>query len=79
MAPGSRPLVTIVVPSFNQGDFIRETLESCLSQDYRPIEILVIDGGSKDKTVAVLKSIVAPEIRWWSEPDNGVVDAVNRG
>ncbi len=74
----SAPLVTIIVPSFNQGRFIRETIESCLSQDYRPIEIVVMDGGSKDETVAVLQSFDAPELRWRSEPDGGVVDAVNK-
>lgn len=73
------PLVTIVIPSFNQGKFIRETIASCLAQDYRPIEILVMDGGSTDDTVAVLESFQASELRWWSEPDGGVADAVNKG
>lgn len=73
-------LVSIIVPSFNQGRFIRETIDSCLGQDYRPLEILVMDGGSKDDTVAILKSYnAAPELQWWSEPDEGVVDAVNKG
>ena len=75
----SRPLVSIVVPSFNQGRFIAETLKSCLEQSYRPIEILVQDGGSTDDTVSVLQSFEAPELRWVSEPDKGVVDAVNKG
>jgi glycosyltransferase involved in cell wall biosynthesis len=79
MKQTSAPLVSIIVPSFNQGRFIRETIESCLGQDYRPLEILVMDGGSKDETVAVLKSFDAPELQWWSEPDKGVVDAVNKG
>src|SRR6516165_5744206 len=74
-----RPLASIVVPSFNQGRFIAETLESCLEQSYRPIEILVQDGGSTDDTVSVLQSFEAPELGWVSEPDKGVVDAVNRG
>ncbi len=74
-----RPLVSIIIPSFNQGKFIRETIESCLSQDYRPLEILVMDGGSTDETVAVLRSIAAPELQWRSEPDHGVVDAANKG
>jgi glycosyltransferase involved in cell wall biosynthesis len=74
-----RPLVSIVVPSFNQGQFIRETIDSILSQDYRPIEVLVMDGASKDATVDVLRSYDAPELQWWSEPDRGVVDAVNKG
>lgn len=74
------PLVTIIVPSFNQGRFIKETLDSILSQDYRPIEVLVLDGGSTDQTVGVLESYGAtPELKWWSEPDNGVVDAFNKG
>ncbi len=73
------PLVSIVIPSYNQGRFIRETIASCLSQDYRPLEILVLDGASKDDTVAVLKSFDAAELQWWSEPDGGVVDAVNKG
>ncbi len=76
----ANPLVTIIVPSFNQGSFIRETLDSILNQDYRPIEILVLDGGSTDETVNVLESYQdSPELKWWSQPDNGVVDAVNKG
>lgn len=74
-----RPLLTVIVPSFNQGRFIRETLESCLAQEWRPLEVLVLDGGSKDETAEVLRSFRAPELRWWSEPDKGVVDAVNKG
>ena len=49
------PLVSIIVPSYNQGRFIRRTLESILSQDYRPIEIIVVDGASTDDTVAILR------------------------
>jgi glycosyltransferase involved in cell wall biosynthesis len=75
-----KPLVSIVVPSFNQGRFIKETIESILSQDYRPIEVLVLDGGSTDQTVDVLANYNGTlELKWWSEPDRGVVDAVNKG
>jgi len=74
------PLVSIIIPSYNQGKYIRETIDSTLSQDYRPIEILVYDGASKDETVDVLRSYGdIPELQWWSEPDKGVVDAVNKG
>ena len=74
------PLVSIIVPSFNQGRFIRATIDSILSQDYRPLQIHVIDGGSRDETVDVLKSYGdIPELQWISEPDKGVVDAVNKG
>ena len=76
----TRPLVSILIPSYNQGAYIRDTLESCLAQEYRPIEIIVVDGASKDDTVKVLESYAGrPEIRWTSEPDRGVVDAVNKG
>jgi len=75
-----RPLVSIIVPSFNQGRFIRTTIDSILQQSYRPLEVIVVDGGSKDETVSVLESYVdAPELRWTSEPDKGVADAVNKG
>lgn len=73
-------LVSIVVPSYNQGAYIRETIDSILSQDYRPIEILVLDGASRDETVRVLESYgELPELQWWSEPDRGVIDAINKG
>ena len=72
-------LLSIVIPSYNQGSYIRETLDSIFAQDYRPIEVLVLDGASKDETVEILRSYDAPELRWWSEPDRGVVDAVNKG
>jgi glycosyltransferase involved in cell wall biosynthesis len=75
------PLVSIIVPSYNQGRYLRETLDSIFAQDYRPLEVLVMDGASKDDTVAVLTEYAArhPELRWWSEPDGGVADAVNKG
>lgn len=80
MQSPKKPLVSVVVPSFNQGRFIRETIDSILTQDYRPLEVLVIDGASSDETFAALKSYDGvAELKWWSEPDNGVVDAVNKG
>ncbi|MBT8040735.1 MAG: glycosyltransferase [Gammaproteobacteria bacterium] len=81
LTPLSRnPLVSVIVPSFNQGRYIRDTVDSILSQDYRPIEIHVIDGSSTDETVDVLQSYGdIPELNWVSEPDNGVAEAVNKG
>ncbi len=75
------PLVTIVVPSFNQGRFIERTLLSILLQDYRPLEIIVVDGASTDETISVLKVLATEheEVRWLSEPDEGPADAVNKG
>ncbi|MBI3866663.1 MAG: glycosyltransferase [Planctomycetia bacterium] len=75
-----RPLVTVIVPSYNQGKFIRKTLESIFDQNYEPLEVLVIDGASRDETLDVLKSFGArPGLKWVSEPDRGVVEAVNKG
>jgi len=74
-----RPLVSVIVPSYNQGRFLRATLDSILEQDHRPLEILVMDGASTDESVDVLRSYDAPELQWWSEPDRGVTDAVNKG
>jgi glycosyltransferase involved in cell wall biosynthesis len=74
------PLVSVITPSFNQGRFIGETLRSVLSQDYPNLELLVIDGGSRDETLAVLRSFAhEPRLRWWSAPDRGQSDAINKG
>jgi glycosyltransferase involved in cell wall biosynthesis len=73
------PLLSIIIPSFNQGKYIGETLHSIFNQDYRPIEVLVLDGGSTDETLRVLRSFDFPELQWWSQPDRGVVEAVNKG
>ena len=76
----SAPLVSVIVPSYNQGQYIGATLDSIFEQDYRPLEVLVIDGASSDGTVEVLRRYnVHPELQWWSEPDRGVTDAVNKG
>jgi glycosyltransferase involved in cell wall biosynthesis len=74
----SRPLVSIVTPSYNQGQFIREAIESVLTQDYPNIEYLVVDGGSRDSTLDVLRCYHR-RVRWISEPDGGQADAINKG
>ena len=72
------PKVSIVTPSYNQGKFIRQTIESVLGQDYPNIEYIVVDGGSTDETVDILKEY-GGRIRWVSEADNGQTDAINKG
>lgn len=71
-------MVSIVTPSFNQGRYIRETIESVLSQNYTPIEYLVIDGGSADETVSILKNY-GNRFYWVSEKDRGQSHAINKG
>jgi len=70
--------VSIVTPSFNQGQFIERTLQSVASQHGVEIEHVVFDGGSKDNTVEVLETF-SPPVRWVSKKDNGQTDAVNKG
>ncbi|MBK9928218.1 MAG: glycosyltransferase [Anaerolineales bacterium] len=73
-----QPLVSIVTPSLNQSKFIQATIESILSQDYPNLEYWVIDGGSNDGTIEILKSY-GERIHWLSEPDDGQSQAVNKG
>jgi glycosyltransferase involved in cell wall biosynthesis len=76
MAQG--PLVTVVTPCLNAAPFIARTVESVLSQDYPDIEYIVMDGGSSDGTVDVLKAW-GGRLEWVSAPDGGAADAINRG
>jgi glycosyltransferase involved in cell wall biosynthesis len=72
------PTVTIVTPSFNQGEFIRATIESVLAQDYPRVEYIVMDGRSTDHTAAVV-SEYASRLTWISEKDRGQAHAINKG
>jgi glycosyltransferase involved in cell wall biosynthesis len=71
------PKLTILTPSFNQGGYIEQTIRSVLSQNYQPVEHIIIDGGSTDSTVGVLKQY--PHLLWVSEKDRGQADALNKG
>jgi glycosyltransferase involved in cell wall biosynthesis len=72
------PFFTIITPSFNQGRFIRRTIESVISQNFDSLEYLIFDGGSSDETVSILKTF-GDAIHWISEPDRGQTHAVNKG
>lgn len=74
----NRPLVTVVTPSFNQGHYIRATIESVLSQDYSNIEYIVMDGGSTDATASVVQDY-ASRLTFISEKDRGQSHAINKG
>ena len=70
------PIISIVTPSFNQAAFITTTIESVLEQQAEGIEHIVVDGGSSDETVSILKRY--RHLTWLSEPDKGQSDADNR-
>jgi len=72
------PLVTIVTPSLNQGRWVGETVESVLGQRYPSLEYMVLDGGSRDNTLDVLRSY-GHRLTWTSGPDGGQSAAINQG
>ena len=75
----SAPLVSIVSPSFNQAPFLESTMESVFAQDHPNIEYIVVDGGSTDGSVEIIKKH-ASQLAWWtSERDRGQTDAINKG
>lgn len=77
----NQPLVSIITPSYQQDQFIQETIESVLSQDYPYWEHIVIDGGSTDQTKKILQSYnhLGDRFRWVSEKDRGQAHAINKG
>jgi len=77
LAPESVPRISIITPSFQSGQYLEETIQSVVNQEYPNFEHIVVDGGSTDETLAILKRY--PHVRWISEPDSGQAHAINKG
>jgi glycosyltransferase involved in cell wall biosynthesis len=73
------PRISIVTPSYNQGQFIEETIRSVLLQGYPDLEYIVIDGGSTDGAVDIIRKYVPWLTYWVSEPDRGQAHAITKG
>lgn len=74
--------ISIITATFNSGATLRDTMESVLRQDYDDFEHIIIDGGSKDNTLEIVRSLepqYGGRLRWISEPDKGIYDAMNKG
>jgi glycosyltransferase involved in cell wall biosynthesis/tetratricopeptide (TPR) repeat protein/GT2 family glycosyltransferase len=77
VASCSNPLISVITPSYNQSKFIEQTIQSVLNQDYSNFEHIVMDGGSTDGTIEILKKY--PHLKWVSEKDSGQAEALNKG
>jgi glycosyltransferase involved in cell wall biosynthesis len=75
----SFPKISLVTPSFNQAQFLEASIQSVLSQNYPNLEYIIIDGGSTDGSLEIIKQYKNYFHFWCSEPDDGQYDAINKG
>lgn len=73
------PKISIITPSFNCGQFLEKSIESVLSQEYPNLDYIILDGGSSDNSLAIIKKHEARLACWVSESDAGLYDAMNKG
>ena len=79
VSQSSLPKISIITPTYNQGEFIEETIQSVIQQGYPNLEYIIIDGGSTDQTVNIIKQYESYITYWISEPDRGQAHAINKG
>lgn len=79
LVPRPLPKISIVTPSFNQGEYLEECMDSILSQNYPNLEYIVMDGGSRDRSVEIIKRFAKYLTHWQSQPDDGQYHAIQEG